>query len=110
MRFPLCGPALAAGALLAAVSLTAPAIAKSDRANPPVGEDPWVADALATSADLICPERKSLFGQSVGNFLKSKDAFDLIWFPSSLDLSEVWKAINKDQAQKASETGRPQRN
>lgn len=100
MRFPLSVPALAAGALLAAVSLTPPALANSGqaKADGAFEDNKWAADAMSSSVDLICPERRDIFGRSLGKFLMRKDAFDLIWFPLSLDLREVWKSLDVEKA------------
>ena len=119
MRFPLSMPALAAGALPdaartpgLAVTLRAGVEARvagaGDVAIGAFEENTWAADAMGSSLDLICPEQRDIFGQSVGKFLMRKDAFDLFWFPMTFDLTKAFNMVGKTKSQSQSKAAERQ--
>ena len=100
MRFPLSGPALAAGLVLAAASFASPALANSGSAEASAAAEKnvWLDDVLAGSKDLICREPGAASGKSDLPSILRKDAFDMFWFPPNLGLKQIWDRLPREQA------------
>ena len=105
MKLAFSVPALAAGALLAAVSFTTPAYANNDRAKQDrqIEQNVPLEEAMALSFDLICPAKPAnanLFGPRRISELTSVAP---TWFLPGIDLSRILKDLENDQLAKSTE-------
>ena len=106
MRFSFAVPALAAGVLLAAVTLTAPANADSDRpsSESEVLQHLWNNDALGKAMEFICSEPKRRFGKDAANFLLRRGVFDPLWIPSHGELNKLLDKLGRQAMREQRQT------